>query len=237
MGDFPLFIFAVLKQWTSYMSGPVSIVLYLWARNKGKEIPAKWYIRIAVLFAFVGCFMAWEDQYHAAQSAIAQIDQNSPKLAGEIQLYIAGVVPELQTAIMLLVRVSNVGSPSIVRDWALTVVLPSGKEIRARNIFIPITITMPTPKGLRVFRQEDALYNKTTTPIPNGGEQTGILLFEIPDLPPKSSTTLPDELRESGAKVVLEFHDIKNKRYTCSKVVSGTPDSDIFYYPGTKPPL
>jgi hypothetical protein len=63
MHDLCIFILSVLKQLVSYMSGPVSLVLYVWARKKGREIPLKWYIRIVVLFLFIGCFASWSGMH------------------------------------------------------------------------------------------------------------------------------------------------------------------------------
>jgi len=177
----------------------------------------------------------WKDVDDEKKAISAELererDKSQPKLVGEINFYGVGTVPEFgsKTGIVVSATISNLGAPTIAKVWTLLVILPDGRQMTPLREMIPKTIVFYTHRGPRRFYQQDALYNKTLTPIPTGGAESGILLFVAP-----AGTTTQD-IFQPGTKIVLGFYDVANKPYSCSHTSTGV-QSEFQYVPGTRPP-
>jgi membrane protein implicated in regulation of membrane protease activity len=79
------FIRAVLDHWTTLMSGGIiTVLLGVFERFSGKNVPLWVYGGILIFFAFLACYLAWRD----ARKAVTQTSLNEQKrqfLAGRLQ--------------------------------------------------------------------------------------------------------------------------------------------------------
>jgi hypothetical protein len=192
-----------------------------------------------IALLFVSCCQAWFDEHANVVNLIrdkanlaAQLDQLSkPKLAPAVEWAGSGDMPGLNaTPIIMALSISNTGAQSIVRNWGLTVVLPSGDSVDAVPYLLPKVITINGDQGPRKLYSEDAIYNKTINPIPTGGEQTGIIMFTLT----KFTST---QVKQAGTKFILKFDDVIGTHYFCQSIMKASTVRGIpGYVPGLKTP-
>jgi len=233
----------VAHHWLAVVTGStVSLFMLIWEKKKEKQIKWKYVLGIFFVGLVVSIFFAWQDEYTSAEwrgREISRLEeelrqtrqQSEPKLLGEINWYGVGTVPEFggDTGLIMVATISNIGAPSLAKAWKLTVTLPDGRIVSPLMEMVPKTITAPTRQGVRTFYQMDALYNKTTSPIPTGGAQSGILIFRVPRFK-------KDEIFQKGTKIALEFQDVQGKAYSCWLVGTGVP-GPLMYVPGLQSPV
>ena len=228
---------AVIEHWHGWVSGGVlafgleiSDRIWEWKPSKALFIVI---LSCGLVWSF---FSAWRDEYKRANDAERKLTDNSPKLVGEIQGLGTGVSEHI-TGTFIVATISNLpsGAPTVVKNYTLIITLPSGKQVKGEAYDVPPTVTIHTGKVPRTFYREDALYDKTMKPIPSGGEETGLLLFQIPSMPPSSTDQAPPELMQPGARYTLGFVDVAKKPYSCTFDVT-TLVPDIKYVPGMKRP-
>lgn len=154
--------------------------------------------------------------------------QSAPTLSGRIEqvnggdALIAG--KHIGSSVALVVSISNVGTPSIAREFRL-IVETAGKEpfLAAPQHFGDKLILGGSPTV--TIYGKDALYEKASlTPIPNGGEVRGVLFFIIKDI--KAS-----EIFRDGVILKIIFKDVTGKEYEISRPSSGRI-VDPTYAPG-----
>jgi hypothetical protein len=109
---------------------------------------------------------------------------DKPEVKGEIEGLWVSTRENEKTAIILVVSVSNVGSPSIIEGWSL-----KGTGLKERNAAVnPVDFqdglkfgfggALPIARTDGCLHSRDNLVHKTlTTPLQSGGKQRGILLF------------------------------------------------------------
>lgn len=126
--------------------------------------------------------------------------------------------------LVITATIWNVGPPTIVHNYQLSIII-SDRKVSGRPEYIANDIVW---RGSR-YHKEDALYNKTTTPIPTGGEAAGLLAFSFPDV----ST---QDILKPGLRLHLTFMDVNNTTYTKDVTVSLNNWGDTWYIPGMLPP-
>lgn len=168
----------------------------------------------------------------SALSHVSTGRQLESNLKGEIDSLMSGTSAERpnSTAILLVVNISNLGMPTTVGRWSLSVFLGEEESRPARIIFVPENITLSrTPGETWVWSGSDALYNKTAeSPIPTGGTVRGILMFDLPKV-------RHENFMRAGNVVILSYFDVQGKQYSISRRLSAT-EGEMMYYPGLKPP-
>jgi hypothetical protein len=139
--------------------------------------------------------------------------------------------------ILVVFHVRNVGTPSIVSNYSLTVT-PAGwqSEIPGTIMFIPKVLQIPpTPNTPQVFVVpfvcgKDALYRKTTEqPLVYGAQETGVLLFDVPGVAAQSLAN------PTGTKFHMAFSDVLGKTYGADFTWPAVP-LPTGYVPGTGVP-
>jgi uncharacterized membrane protein len=160
-------------------------------------------------------------------------DIRDPLLKGEIDTVVFGEIPELVqdgTAVTLIVSIRNVGSPTIVEGWELSVDLPGGKALTAERHEVPDGLLVPRGDGTSwTLHGVDALYHKTeVTPIATGGMQRGVLLFTL-------SGVKREVVAIAGTTYTLRYKDVIGKQYSNAAQFSGQLQP-LQYLPGLTSP-
>lgn len=228
--------------------GLIMLGLSLWERFRSNA-PTWLWLCLAIGFVLVAAFLAWKDErvkVGARDSQIVELKGDitrlqteisqlaEPKLVGTIRQL--AVSPEqltagITTAVFLVATIRNLGAPSIVDTWNLVVKFPDGREIPAEHVVVPgqNAIRIPSGSGHVVYGSEDALYNKTTTPIGRNDEKTGVLAFLVRGVP-------FEIVRQVGSTFFLSFKDATGKGYAVAHRSDGqfiVPN----FFPGTNPKL
>jgi hypothetical protein len=126
-----------------------------------------------------------------------------------------------------MATVKNSRAPSVAINWGLSVELPGKSPVMAAKKIVPDTITMEN--GLKLYG-EDALYNKgVITPIPTGGQISGVLLFVVEGVPKQ-------DIWRDGTRLTLTFEDVLGQPYKASVTLKGSP-RPFQYLPGLRSPI
>ena len=165
------------------------------------------------------------------QIAVGQAQR--PQLNVRVQeLNIGQIEHGIYPLAVLVVRISNSGSPTIAEDWQLTA-QPAGssQQIKAIPSRIPNTVTLIGAPGRDTvtYYAKDALYDKVSSvPIPHGGEQTGLLAFGF--------RASPDDLHRLGTKFTLQVHDVFGNVYSDSITWEHDDITVHSFHPGLEVP-
>jgi hypothetical protein len=157
-----------------------------------------------------------------------------PDLRGQIDLVGIGQapIPPRSTMLTLVVSIRNLGAPSIVDQWALSVV-PAGGSMSPAEVF-------PLPEGPialerrgsppTTFEGKDVLYRKVeTVPIPQNSKARGLLAFVV-NVP-------SDAVFQPGTKYRLSFQDVYGTTYSTEYVIAGKAlPEGRFIFPGLSAP-
>jgi hypothetical protein len=190
----------------------IALMLFLrafeWAR--GKPIEAKrrgafWFV------CSVGAFLVISLLTSVAKGP------SSPDLRGGFDEATVTILPGKpnSSGLLLVFHVRNVGVPSIVEGYQLSVT-PAGwtTDIIGTELFIPKVLQLPPSANTpQVFMNpficgKDALYRKTTEPLAYGTQQRGYLFYELPGIPPNNFSN------PAGTKFRMTFSDVLGKKYT-----------------------
>lgn len=122
-----------------------------------------------------------------------------------IEYQTRGTYGKTGTVVLLVARIINSGSPTVVRNYQLSIRIPGRPEMRMMPSRALNTLTGVGADGSRsAYRIEDDLNVKTAEqPIPTGGGANGYLLFIFDNLSPA-------EL--NNAAMALFYEDI-NQQY------------------------
>jgi hypothetical protein len=174
-------------------------------------------------------------------SAVVTTPAPSRELAGEKYKLVGTVIalgmgtPASQpndTTVQVVASITNLGQPTVVKNWTLRVKAPNAERIEGVGRFIvpnkPVVLRLASGETRR-FSPNDALYNKgIAAPIQTGGEITGLILFDL------KNTGQQDVWRE-GTVVELGFQDATGNSYLASREVNSGGDTPAQYYPGMTP--
>jgi hypothetical protein len=222
------FIQAFRSHWLAAMSGGFSVPftgLAIFAGDKYQQIIFGCLAFAAFWFA---AYRIWKHEYDKTAAVTEELERLraiSPDLKPQIDGLIFGGrdqhYPE-NVPIILIVSISNLGTmQNIANEFQMTlerdgVSMPA--QLMAINPAITIGMPIPQQPGIErpmKFGQDQALYNKTASPIAVGSMVTGILL----SLAPSRDWASPD------TKITLAFKDIKGRAYQTERVISARNDS------------
>jgi hypothetical protein len=187
------------------MSSLIALLVYLFARWQGAEIPLGWYLAIAAVLLIFGCFLAWRDEHRKVKSF---------KLSGEITDARVAVAENPPSSILFVFagEVLNIGEkPTIAGKWKLDVRLPNDADWRhAENNFPPTgNLILISSMGRSEFHAANDLRAKATaTPIVPGGMAAGWISFILRGI---QLDSLPDYTTWR-----LSFSDITGTDYVCA---------------------
>lgn len=174
--DFGWFCWAVIKEYVYLAAGcALTVMIAIYERHiKKQALSYRAEVSVLAVFIFLACFGAWRVEHKKTDSGVTL------KLEG------AGVGIVMQeTSAIVFADVTNVGMPSIVDSWQLQITSASGKiivdKVLPTSIRSDQTFSMSTSPGRAMkFSSDDALYKKTSSPIPTGDKVSGFLWFQLP---------------------------------------------------------
>jgi hypothetical protein len=258
MSEFLSFIAAVLSYWQAYLTGGiVTGAVGLFERLTRFRLTRRAYVTLFVgVFLFVSFFLAWRDQHKAVQeqanlvetlrqelgSVKKELDetkhtlayereQNTPKLIGTIDLFAVGDSPDINAAqVFVLLRVRNVGAPSIVEGYTLHV-KSKDLDLQSRPFFIPENWTAHSNTLEVHFTRDMVFEDKAAKPIERGGRIAGWLRYVFEGMK-------AEHLHRIGTVYTLDFTDVLGNPYTATYTVDKEASDDQFFYnPGAGAPF
>jgi hypothetical protein len=157
--------------------------------------------------------------------------RSAPELKGQIDWTAIGsqaFSPNPPITITLIASIRNLGMPSIVERWSLSVILPSGRTFPTRHVRVPEELPLQREGASPIIIYGvDALYDKTeSTPIMTGGMQRGVLLFTLEGVD-LHTISQPD------TKLLLSYQDVLGKVYSTEKEL-GSQLREPLYFPGIR---
>jgi hypothetical protein len=108
----------------------------------------------------------------------------------------------------LTATVRNLGSPSAVEGWRLTIHVAGAPEIVANPLMIDRSFSVTNDEKTKTYayRPDQYLYNRLLDPLPTGGRKQGVFMFCLKE-GHKSELSRPDTI------YTLIFHDVTGRRY------------------------
>jgi hypothetical protein len=196
-----------------------------WARGKPFELRRRLIFWTA---SFIGIFVAISFLTNTIKNP------GSPDVRGQFDALVFTILPGTQDGAGLLVMfdVRNVGTPTIVDNYGLTITPPGGSSIQTTLLFIPKVLYVPPAPGTQplpfpVVCGKDALYRKTgDQPLANGGLARGFLWFQVPGYTSESFKN------PTGFKFRMIFKDVLNNDYTADMTWPAVSGPVGVYTPG-----
>jgi hypothetical protein len=161
-----------------------------------------------------------------------------PKLEAKVAAAILGqseIDKKITVGTLIIVSITNTGSvPTIARNYRAAVSkdgnVYQGVVIACPETFKMLPILPEDKAGPIQFFAEDALYNKTATPIPPGGEVYGFLLVTYP-------TVSDYKALKGDYQIAILFEDAFSNRWWDIAIPTGPPPTTDFHsvmrvYPG-----
>jgi hypothetical protein len=152
---------------------------------------------------------------------------NKPRLSCHIDFVHIGssfIDPDV-TIINLVISVRNEGLPSVAESWRFWVTLPDGPklQISPQHQDQPLQIQL-LDSDIKEMVLDGTIYDKTATPIANGGMVRGYAMFLAPEI--ARAAIVP------GTRFDVECEDISGRRSSAEYVLPESPDSAPYHYPG-----
>ena len=197
--QFTVGVFLTNVFWALILAGLSRLIMWCF----GKKPKRQWALFLVTVVT-VFCLLL------ILQIAVGQSQR--PQLNVRLQeINIGQIENGIYPMVVLVVKISNSGSPTIAEDWQFTA-QPAGssQQIKAISLRIPNTVTLIGAPGRDTitYYAKDALYDKVgSAPIPRGGEQTGLLAFGF-------TSASSDDLRRLGTKFTLQVHDVFGNVYS-----------------------
>jgi hypothetical protein len=198
---------AVIEHWHGYVSGTaLAFGLELIKKFRDWEPSKKIFTGIVALGLIGSLFSAWRDEHAKV------IQLGSPNLKIEIITLMTGPKPP-GSHVGLILKLTNLGSPSSVRteSWKLLAITRSGTH---QGILLGITTDEPyencqtgTGMGFR-FTREDEIFEKSSRVIERYGQETGVILFNLPFL------TDIQQLNDPATKFEISVEDAARHKFT-----------------------
>lgn len=168
------FIRALLKHWWFVVSSAIFTGLGLYATALGRS--GEWYVKAAFILAviafFIATYLAWKEQYDKAAA-------ETPNFVLEVH-GVFSQATEGKTLVILSLRIVNKGAPSAVLGYKVHYVGPGldqfAQLLYVKNVDGTDEVSFRMANGsLFTVRGSDAIYDRTTEPIPRGGFVAGRL--------------------------------------------------------------
>ncbi len=213
--DLSDFLWAIISDFVSLMSGIASVVLLiLGALRKWANVPRPVLWTAAAVCFFFAAARVWTTEH---RKYLTELERNKPQLAGGIVQcrFFPWPGEPNSSMIVIVASIKNTGAPSVAAAWTLSVTIPGDIKRQAEHMVAPeILQLLPTaiPRGQAIqYFPEDALYEKAVkAPIPTGGLISGHLLFKLNGI--KCET-----VENPGTIVSLGFKDVLEKPYSDTK--------------------
>ena len=153
---------------------------------------------------------SWQSRLVTLERSLEQARSHKPDLQGNIDLVHVsdseGPV-ERHSRLIMIVSISNLGTPSIVHDVVLSIDIMGNGDFK---IFTPShpsgAVIMEMNNAKRSFNPDEMLYVKTAHPISTGDRATGPLVFVLP-------ISVRTHLEKALATMTLLCRDVTNKQY------------------------
>lgn len=156
-----------------------------------------------------------------------------PKLQFDTESIIINVPDENPNSLILIIfsSVTNLGSPSTVKNWNLAITINSKKQAikGTPNYFEGSQTIGKGQPGISptILHSADLLIEKTANnPIPSGGAASGFLVFTVDGISHK-------QLTSGDSSVLLSFSDVTGKQYH-KNLMSDGPMTYIPHLPGVR---
>ena len=182
----------------------------------------------------------------APAQLLREEQEKTAKLAKENEQFLAKSLPSLEGEILQLIiglwdlsptvtavsftfnlAIRNSGAPTIVDGYRIRVIHEDKATYATLMVFPEEKLVMqaaePTTPAF-ILRRADAIFEKTTSPIPAGGKVSGWIIGTV-------TGRTYDELTSSGTKVIVEFQDINRKNHQITQEVESPSDAFPKYFP------
>jgi len=219
-----------MREWVALFSGAASagVAVYLQFTKK-PELPTRSFWGLAIACLLYAFFAAWRAEH---VEVLAERTKNKPDLRGLIlQIHNHPSPNGSGSRVLTVVQIKNLGAESIVDGYTATVRTGDGGLVKGTLLALPDTIDLDGPQGMITFSGKEALYAKSSSPIPRGGMMTGLLWAAFPTLQKDTYDALTIE---------VAFNDVLGKKYVAT-FTPGPPDDvlkDQFAVcPGMAPPI
>ncbi len=253
------FLTAVFSSWAEKVGIVLTILPFVekipFIRRRLKDtpileryVPLLWVI--GVIFVFYGFYSAWTDEHEAVTKrdvTISDMTTNVTRLEKQIDdlakpdfrpvfYYSPSVARPFKfpndTFVTIMLRLENLGAPSITQGWKLEVTLADGSVHQGRKVipsFGSMNYSADDHKrdAEMIFHSTDDIEEKTSeTAVERGAAKSGAIFFELKDV----NYLIP---RQKGTKFTLSFHDITGRTYEQTYTMVGGPKLDEpIYVPG-----
>lgn len=249
---FSIFLRDVFWGWAGLMTGGLIGVGFLFWALIG-TLPALIVALVSLVAIFVACYMLWRDERikrfgiekelvakqetissnlstinKVTQELLEEKDKHTPKLVPNLSWFattLGSKRNEEKTVIIFELGISNLGMPSIVTKWRLVVTMDGIASESYKPSHFPKALTLVRDFEEIVLSNEDAIYNKVSSPISTGNQVVGLLYFSVPysqELIDKEETIL-----------TVWFEDVIGKRYSlpCKRLPMSEQDMKFGYTP------
>jgi hypothetical protein len=188
VNDLWAFLAALWRHWLAIVTaGVVGLVLLVVEKWRQKDIPTRVYLMIAAGAMIFASFLSWRTEFRARKKADLDLktarrevkeardeltalrNKDAPSLLGTIRGGTIGISRDQPTvpALILVVSVRNLGTPSIAANWQATIDVPGRPAITTTPMAILKPIEIFVEKHRQIFGKDDALDNKAVRdPIP-----------------------------------------------------------------------
>jgi hypothetical protein len=175
---------AVIRAWRA-MAVPLVAggLITIYDRATGVAVDVA-VLEVPLLIAFVlAFFVAWQQRQRTLEAVQhdlreAREDSKLPALFGYFKFIAKGKASDNDALLFFAyIEIRNDGFRSVVKDYCPAVTL-NGREHFGRLAKTGRKVTMTSPTGEKdIFREKDAIYNVTKTPIEPGDARAGHLHF------------------------------------------------------------
>jgi len=234
-----------------------TVLLYLWAtpfaviaagvvavfeKIRGKSVSKRAFFAFGIAYLLVAGFSVWREERDARVQISEEKrriekeqkyakDQNTPNLQGDVLYSSVGKLKADTniTVVTLIVSVTNLGAPSITKNWWVSITTPDGELVSREPIYYRKgwDDSKEGEPGLRIYNS-DAIYARTgEDPIPRGGEKHGNLVFFFKGVK-------PEKIERGGNILKLCFSDATGKQNFIIKPwpASNGKNNFVPYVPG-----
>jgi hypothetical protein len=148
-------------------------------------------------------------------------------LLGNIQQVAIGNNP-LGVGVILVVRIRNVGAPTIINDWSLEIETTNGRRIQGAILLDWPELTLGTdtnPRAMVFTKDKDLMERTIHTPISTGSQLFGVAAFVVQGVEKKI-------IQQEGTKILLRYKDVRENEHSATHVVRGEDTGAVAYLPG-----
>jgi hypothetical protein len=186
---------------------------------------------LCVLGLVAASFCAFYQMKSERDKAIEKLSENSAKFKGQFQQIIAGAGTATETAtgrpvditrLIVKMTISNLGAPSVAKNFVMKIKLASGHIIVGEpwwdyneDIKVPV---IGQGRSSQVLPHNRHLPTLSMNPIPRGGlvyGYVGAMFYRIDLL----------TVNKQENTVIVEFDDIEDRHFSCNFSATGTPNA------------